>query len=77
MMEMTGTDLDGMSIGMITLERVGAQQLALNGQRVVATRVIGSRVALIAGGTQVCVLATDYWRVLGTATDAPPDAAGE
>ena len=76
-MELAGTDLDGTPIGMITLERVGPQQLRVNGQRVVATRVIGSRVALIAGGTQVCVLATDYWRVLGLATDAPLDQAAD
>lgn len=72
-MELVGTDMDGRPIGLITLERVGPQQLRLNGQRVVATRVIGSRVALIAGAMQVCVQATDYWRVLGTTTDAPPD----
>lgn len=72
-MELAGTDMDGRPIGLIALERVGPQQLRLNGQLVVATRVIGSRVALIAGATQVCVLATDYWRVLGTTTDAPLD----
>ncbi len=74
-MQVVGSDLDGAPLGLITLERVGAQQLLVDGQPVVATRVLGSRVALVLTSRQVCVAATDYWQVLGAAA-SPDGGAG-
>lgn len=57
------TDLDGRPIGQAELTRAEDRQLLIDGRPVVATRIIGSRVALILAEGQVCVTTADYAQV--------------
>ncbi len=62
-MHVTLTDLDGRTIGQAELTRTTDRQLHVDGRPVVATRIIGSRVALILAEGQVCVTTADYAQV--------------
>ena len=65
------TDLDGRPIGQAKLTRTDQRQLLVDGRPVVATRIIGSRVALILAEGQVCVTAVDYAQVRQSAAEEP------
>jgi hypothetical protein len=64
-MQLRATTLDGEPLGEITLVRDAAGRALLDGQQVVALRPLGRRVVLIVGSRQFCVLAADYWKVIG------------
>ncbi len=65
------TDLDGRPIGQAKLTRTDQRQLLVDGRPVVATRIIGSRVALILAEGQVCVTTVDYAQVRQSAAEEP------
>ena len=67
-MLVTATDLDGQPLGEIDLVRSADGHAVVNGQAVISTRPIGSRIALVVGATQYCVPLADYWRVIGTSS---------
>lgn len=67
-MQIPSTDLDGRPTGLINLMQ-GAGGLLVDGEPVVATRVLGGRVVLVITSSQVCVAATDYVRALRGADD--------
>jgi hypothetical protein len=68
-MHVAASDLDGHPLGEVELTRSTDGRAMVNGQAVLAMRPIGSRVALIAGRNQYCVLTADYWRVMSAASD--------
>jgi hypothetical protein len=73
-MQVAATDLDGQPLGEIDLVRSAEGRATVNGQLVIATRPIGSRMALVVGARQYCVPVADYWRVMGTSSiDHPGD----
>ena len=69
-MHVQASDLDGQALGEVDLARSADGRATVNGEKVLAMRPIGSRVALIAGGRQYCVSTADYWQVMGAGSSA-------
>lgn len=66
-MNVLATTFDGQPLGQIDLVRAHDGRVTVNGLPVLATRPIGSRIDLVVGARQYCVLTTDYWSVMRTA----------
>ncbi len=75
-MRVVATDLDGHPLGELDLTRSADGRASVNGQPVIAMRAIGSRVALLLGGAQYCVLATAYWQVMNSAPNLATELGG-
>ena len=75
-MRVAATNLDGQPLGDVELARSADGQMTVNGRRVLSTRPIGARIALIVGPAQYCVAIADYLRVMGAAGDRSGEAAG-
>lgn len=69
-MHIPTTNLDGHPTGTAAIRLVAPGHLLVDEQPVLAVRVIGSRIALVLPGRQVCIAATDYLRACRASADA-------